>query len=137
MSRERIEESKNVQATPTRTHCKRSGPLPYCIQIVGRPGTGNLPSTIAPPDHPQVVFRAFQVNTRNMWALIVTDLNETMKFVKRANNCVLKVHFVFFFIFLRGSMGTTSESAFEKNRYLSSCNKYIKALRYLVGCFWA
>ena len=43
---------KNVQTTPTRTYCKRSRPLPYCIQIVGRPGTGSLPSTIAPPDHP-------------------------------------------------------------------------------------
>ena len=29
------------------------GPCPTIIQIVGRPGTGSLPSTIAPPDHPQ------------------------------------------------------------------------------------
>ena len=28
---ERIDESKNVQTTPTRTYCKRSRPLPYCI----------------------------------------------------------------------------------------------------------
>ena len=28
------------------------GPCPTVIQIVGRPGTGSLPSTIAPPDHP-------------------------------------------------------------------------------------
>ena len=46
---ERIDESKNVQTTPTRTYCKRNRPL---IKIVGRPGTGSLPSTIAPPDHP-------------------------------------------------------------------------------------
>ena len=50
--REKIEESKNVQTNPTRTYCKRSRPLPYYHQIVGRPGTGSLPSTIAPPDHP-------------------------------------------------------------------------------------
>ena len=37
---------------PTRTYCKRSRPLPYCNPIVGRPGAGSLPSTIAPPDHP-------------------------------------------------------------------------------------
>ena len=49
---ERIDESKNVQTTPTRTYCKCNRPLPYCIKIVGRPGTGSLPSTIAPPDHP-------------------------------------------------------------------------------------
>ena len=28
------------------------GPCPTVIQIVRRPGTGSLPSTIAPPDHP-------------------------------------------------------------------------------------
>ena len=27
------------------------GPCPTVIKIVGRPGTGSLPSTIAPPDH--------------------------------------------------------------------------------------
>ena len=51
---ERIDESKNVQTIPTRTYCKRNRPLPYCqIKIVGRPGTGSLPRTIAPPDHPR------------------------------------------------------------------------------------
>ena len=48
---ERIDESKNVQTTPTRTYCKRNRPCPTVIKIVGRPGTGSLPSTIAPPDH--------------------------------------------------------------------------------------
>ena len=28
--RERIDESKHVQTTPTHTYCKRSRPLPYC-----------------------------------------------------------------------------------------------------------
>ena len=32
------------------------GPCPTVIQIVGRPGTGSLPSTIAPPDHPRRLF---------------------------------------------------------------------------------
>ena len=41
-----MEESKNVQATPTRTYCKRN-------RIVGRPDTGSLPRTIAPADHPR------------------------------------------------------------------------------------
>ena len=30
------------------------GPCPTVIKIVGRPGTGSLPSTIAPPDHPRL-----------------------------------------------------------------------------------
>ena len=29
---DRIDESKNVQTTPTRTYCKRNRPLPYCYQ---------------------------------------------------------------------------------------------------------
>ena len=28
------------------------GPCPISIQVVGRPGTESLPSTIAPPDQP-------------------------------------------------------------------------------------
>ena len=28
------------------------GPCPTVIKIVGRPGSGSLPSTIAPPNHP-------------------------------------------------------------------------------------
>ena len=52
---ERIDESKNVQTTPTRTYGKRKGPCPTVIQSVGRPGTGSLPSTIAPPDHPRAI----------------------------------------------------------------------------------
>ena len=32
--REMIDERKNVQTTPIRTHCKRSRPLPYCSWLV-------------------------------------------------------------------------------------------------------
>ena len=38
------------------------GSCPTVIQIVGRPGTGSLPSTFAPPDHPlQVVARTSSI----------------------------------------------------------------------------
>ena len=36
---------------PAPTACA-IGPCPTVIKIVGRPGTGSLPITIAPPDHP-------------------------------------------------------------------------------------
>ena len=49
---ERIDESKNVQTTPPAPTASAIGPCPTVIKIVGRPGTGSLPSTIAPPDHP-------------------------------------------------------------------------------------
>ena len=49
-----IDESKNVQTTPPAPTVSAVGPCPTVIQIVGRPGTGSLPSTIAPPDHPPV-----------------------------------------------------------------------------------
>ena len=52
--KKRIDESKNVKTTPTCTYYKRNRPLPYCNPIVGRPGTGSLPSAIAPPDHPRL-----------------------------------------------------------------------------------
>ena len=41
--------SKQPPPAPT---ASAVGPCPTIIQIVGRPGTGSLPSTIAPPDHP-------------------------------------------------------------------------------------
>ena len=55
----RIGESKNVQTTPPpppppAPTTSAVGPCPTAIQIVGRPGTVSLPSTIAPPDHPPV-----------------------------------------------------------------------------------
>ena len=43
--------SKQPPPAPT---ASTVGPCPTAIQIVGRPGTGSLPSAIAPPDHPQV-----------------------------------------------------------------------------------
>ena len=44
--------SKQPPPAPT---ASPGGPCPTVINIVGRPGTGSLPSTIAPPDHPLVV----------------------------------------------------------------------------------
>ena len=41
--------SKPPPPAPT---ASAKGPCPTIIKIVGRPGTGSLPSTIAPPDHP-------------------------------------------------------------------------------------
>ena len=41
--------SKQPRPAPTASVVS---PCPSVIQIVGRPGTGSLPSPIAPPDHP-------------------------------------------------------------------------------------
>ena len=48
-----IDESKMSKRPPPAPTTSAVGPCPTVIQIVGRPGTGSLPSTIAPPDHPQ------------------------------------------------------------------------------------
>ena len=40
--------SKQPPPAPT---ASAIGPFPTIIQIVGRPGSGSLPRTIAPPDH--------------------------------------------------------------------------------------
>ena len=45
----RVKMSKQPPPAPT---ASAIGPCPTEIKIVGRPGTGSLPSTIAPPDHP-------------------------------------------------------------------------------------
>ena len=45
----RVKMSKQPPPAPT---ASAVGPCPTVIQIVGRPGTGSLPSTFAPPDHP-------------------------------------------------------------------------------------
>ena len=45
----RVKMSKPAPPAPT---ASAIGPCPTVIKIVGRPGTGSLPSTIAPPDHP-------------------------------------------------------------------------------------
>ena len=43
---------KMSKPPPPATTASAIGPCPTVIKIVGRPGTGSLPSTIAPPDHP-------------------------------------------------------------------------------------
>ena len=55
--REMIDESKNVQTT-TRTHRKRSRPLPYCNKNCRTPW--NWKFTQHPPDHPQL--KAYKIN---------------------------------------------------------------------------
>ena len=44
--------SKQPPPAPT---ASAIGPCPTIIKIVGRPGTGSLPRTIAPPDHPYII----------------------------------------------------------------------------------
>ena len=44
----RVKMSKQPPPAPTTSAV---GPCRTVIQIVGRPGTGSLPSTITPPDH--------------------------------------------------------------------------------------
>ena len=48
---EMIEEGKMSKQPPPAPTASTIGPCPIIIQIVGRPGTGSLPRTIALPDH--------------------------------------------------------------------------------------
>ena len=45
----RVKMSKPPPPAPT---ASAIDPCPTVIEIIGSPGTGSLPSTIAPPDHP-------------------------------------------------------------------------------------
>ena len=52
----RVKMSKPPPPAPT---ASAIGPCPTVIKIVGRPGTGSLPSTITPPDHPRQYSEAY------------------------------------------------------------------------------
>ena len=52
------------------------GPCPTVIQIVGRPYTGSLPSTIAPPDLPRLMTELV-VNVQS--TLVVSNRRDPLK----------------------------------------------------------
>ena len=54
----RVKMSKQPPPAPT---ARAVGPSPTIIQIVGRPGTGSLLSTIAPLHHPKKINEAWEV----------------------------------------------------------------------------
>ena len=62
----RVKMSKQPPPAPT---ASAVGPCPTVIKIVGRPGTGSLPSTIAPPDHPQF----FSKGLKNVETAVVNE----------------------------------------------------------------
>ena len=51
----RVKMSKQPPPAPT---ASAVGPCPTIIKIVGRPGTGSVPSTFAPPDHQEQLHDA-------------------------------------------------------------------------------
>ena len=67
--------SKQPPPAPT---ASAIGPCPTIIQIVGRPGTGSLPRTIAPPDHPG----SLRINIKPIYETItcnIPDIKENLK----------------------------------------------------------
>ena len=77
---------------PHRTYCKRSRPCPTVIKIVGRPGTGSLPSTLAPPDHPHGADRKAKVLNR-MFQLDLKPKYWVIEFVHRNTKPNIEIHF--------------------------------------------
>ena len=61
------------QPTPVPSE-SAEGPCPTVIQIVGRPGTGSLPSTIAQPDHPQYRKEACDYSERIRRLIWILDI---------------------------------------------------------------
>ena len=53
---------KNSEHPPPAPTSSAVGPCPTVIQIVGRPGTGSLPSIIAPPDHPLGITKRMSIS---------------------------------------------------------------------------
>ena len=63
------------------------GPCPTVIQIVGRPGTGSLPSTIAPPDHPRLLNGRCSKFAMSHYISYITNVFQTPY-----QNDVAKIH---------------------------------------------
>ena len=72
----RVKMSKPPPPAPT---ASAIGPCPTVIKIVGRPGTGSLPSTIAPPDHPpesgSSLYRKFTWLTQLICASVLHEIS--------------------------------------------------------------
>ena len=66
----RVKLSKQPPPAPT---ASAVGPCPTVIQSVGRPGTGSLPSTIAPTDHPRAVRSTYSYKTSSSRSVIIED----------------------------------------------------------------
>ena len=62
---ERIDESKNVQTTPTRTYCKRNRPLPYCYQNCRTPRHLKLTQHHRTTRPPPTWFRCMKVGLKH------------------------------------------------------------------------
>ena len=71
----RVKMSEQPPPAPT---ASAVGPCPTVIQSVGRQGTGSLPSTIAPPDHPlePLKFHCMSKKIQRI-AVLVTDYGPT------------------------------------------------------------
>ena len=94
--------SKQAPPAPT---ASAIGPCPTVIKTVGRPGTGSLPSTFAPPDHPpprrQYTFseRGIARYGQNQGMLFQREVSINSKMRKDARKCITLYVVVFFFRF--------------------------------------
>ena len=71
------------------------GPCPTVIKIVGRPGTGSLPSTIAPPDHPPIWSGHEKLTDRQMDGLTDDKCLDIQLAIPTSN--ALPICIIFFF----------------------------------------
>ena len=90
---ERIDESKNVQTTPTRTYCKRNRPLPYCNQNCRTPRhwkfTQHHRTTRPPPSKHKVTLIVLY---KHKETYIQTDIKTYIKTDLQTNRQILDSH---------------------------------------------
>ena len=70
----RVKMSKQPPPAPT---ASAVGPCPTVIKIVGRPGTVSLPSTFAPPDHPQPCLVAEQNSINQLLSFSLPNIQKS------------------------------------------------------------
>ena len=101
----RVKMSKQPPPAPT---ASAIGPCPTVIKIVGRPGTGSLPSTIAPPNHPTILSqRAAKPKTTNQPPVLPLLVSNSFLFYYFSKHFCMR--YIYFF------------SNFLYTPYLSKC----------------
>ena len=119
----RVKMSKQPPPAPT---ASAIGPCPTVIKIVGRPGTGSLPSTIAPPDHPTLHQKIIHLIT-----FVEARKKRYTERMTNAKTFCSQKH-----TFLKTSWSNISQSFGVPNFFFAYLlSKSQSGSRWLVGCF--
>ena len=134
--RERIDESKNVQTTPTRTYCKRSKPLPYCYQNCRTPRhwkfTQHLRTTRPSPD--RSLKRPYSLSMLSLHKIAIFSKRKVCLHKTDATYSKCKTKLILTGIH-RSRMHSSSQSQKLGSTILSDKNKFLPNISFISEMF--